>query len=86
VPLSAITDITDLSTAIDKGGVVVVLVGVVFGLAWVGWRLLQRLLEAKDAQIASEREEKAAWRAIALGNQRTAEGTVAMAEHTVGLR
>lgn len=79
-------DITDLADAVNRGGVIVVLVAGLVVAAWVVRWLLARLLEAKDAAIAAEREEKQSWRTIALGNQRTAESTVALAEHQVGLR
>ena len=84
--LTGVDDVTALSDAINKGGVVVVLVFVVLSLAWVARWLLSLLLAAKEEQIRSMLEERNAWRQIALGVTHTAEKAATIAEQQVGLR
>lgn len=86
VLLAGVADVVAISDAVNKGGVLVVLVAVVAGLAWVARWLLTQLLASSATSLASAIEERNAWRTIAMAGLRTAEGTVSLAEQRVGLR
>jgi len=94
VPIAEIEQIAQL---VNTGGVVGVLVLAVVVLAYGSFRewwipgpthrrLLEEVRSAGQRELDNEREEKKAWRTIALGLGNTAERSVVIAEQQLGIQ